>query len=193
MRLNSQSVPAPHWMLEDIRNRQRHPNVSLGDVKLELSAITPVEQDPDIYGVVDRSLHAVDVMLSLSIANRGALKSTDTFLLMKPKQGQFGQGFDRDIATFVRGSKSGDYMWHLNQALPPQSEIGFRADYHFQTEVTFHPQFGKMWTILDEEGAPSNLSDVAIEWTIFADSAPVRTGRFTMGGIGLIEKLNQWR
>ncbi len=196
VRLGSQSLPASHKLIEDIRNRQKHPNVSLADIKLEISATTLVGQD--------LSLYAVDVMLSLSIANNGSLKSADTFLLMKPEQGQFGQGFDRDIVTFVRGTKSGQYMWRLNQALPPQSEISFRADFHFQAKATFHPNFGKQWIVFDVEEAlsdigsnfyvekaPSNLSDLAIEWTVFADSAPVRTGRVAMSGIGLIEKLNQ--
>ncbi len=96
-------------------------------------------------------------------------------------------------------------MWRLNQALPPQSEISFRADFHFQARLTYHPDFGKQWIVFDVEEeapsdtggnfyvekAPSYLSDLAIEWTVFADSAPVRTGQITMGGIGLIEKLNQ--
>jgi len=199
VRLGSQSLPASHKLIEDIRNRQKHPNVSLGNVTLE------VQEARYVVGQ-DLSLYTVDVMLTLSIANSGTLKSADTFLLMKPERGKFGQGFDRDIVTFVRGIKSGQYMWRLNQALPPKSEISFRADFHFQAKVTYHPNFGKQWIVFEAEEAPSdlsdtevwyvekapnNLSDLAIEWTVFADSAPVRTGRVTMGSVGLPEKLNQ--
>jgi hypothetical protein len=108
---------------------------------------------------------------------------------LNPEQGQLTAYYGEEIAaTMVRGTKAGHYMWHLNRPLPPQSEISFLAEYHFQGRLTFHPQVGKLWTIFDGERP---LDDLAIEWTVFADSAPPRTNRITMFEIGIISMLNQ--
>src|SRR6266404_4970868 len=45
VRLGSQSLPASHKLIEDIRNRQKHPNVSLADIKFELQTPRQVGAD----------------------------------------------------------------------------------------------------------------------------------------------------
>ena len=165
-------------MIEDIRNRQKHPSVFLGNITPIIRRVTLL--DPAY-------LYDVFASLDLTIANKGTLKSADTFLLFNPEQGYLGGLDDQEIVTTVRGTNTGR-MWQLIRPLPPQSEISFRTEYHFEGRLTFHPNFGKLWTIKGD----SPLDDVAIEWTVFADSAPPRRSRVTMAELGFISLLNQF-
>jgi hypothetical protein len=179
IRNGSQSEAARHRIIEDIRNRQKHPNVSLALTKIQ--DINPRQPE------ADHAFYAVDTTLVLTVINSGVLKSTDTFVLLEPGLGQFGVHFDKEIVTVVKGTKPGQIQWQLNRPLPPQSEISFRADYHFQARCLYHPSFGPTWTLYGEE---RSLDDVSIQWSIFADSAPVSTQRVTLRDSGIIKALN---
>ena len=175
VRLNSQSIPAPHWMIEDIRNRQKHPNVSL---RLEVTDVS-LRQDTS-----DRSFFAADVSLDIVVVNEGALKSTDTYLLLKPQQGHFNQTYDKEIADRLTGCEKDYYGWTLNRPLAPKSERRFRSSYHFATRN--RPSSGSEARWRDEEGQVF-LGDMGILWTLFADNAPPKTGTLTMKEVGILD------
>jgi hypothetical protein len=177
VRLGSQSLPAPHKLIEDIRNRQRHPRVTLGQVSLELRSREPTE---------DRELYALVVTLTVSLVNEGALKSVDTFLSLNPDFGHMDFLLDKEVASGVTGVKPPLYMWQVQRPIPPRSQVSFRIGFHLTVRYVFHPPSSlNQWY---EDGG-TRLEDVAIEWTIFADSAAPREGRVTMNDIGLIEQL----
>lgn len=178
VRLGSQSQPAPHKMIEDIRNRQKHPNVLLMEATTEDTEANPVRED--LYFCV------LDAALRIVLANVGSLKSTDTFLLLHPQQGSFTFSLDKEIATGVTGTQKGNYQWQLNRPFPPQAEVSFRAQYHVPARFNPHPQFRKWFN--DEENIP--FEDIAIEWTVFADSAPPKKGTITLATLNLIATLD---
>ena len=179
VRLGSQSRPAPHKLIEDIRNRQKHPRVTLGKVS--------VEAQSDRQFGPDRSRYSIELILQIALVNDGPLKSTDTFLLLKPEQGYFDMHKDKEIVTRVLGTRQGAFQCSLNRPMPPQSETSFRADYHLEARYRGHLQVMK-W--LDLEGR-TPLEDVGIKWTIFADSASPLSGQITLGSLGFIPKLSR--
>ena len=79
VRLGSQSQPAPHKMIEDIRSRQKHPNVLLREATTENAQANQVNGDHYSF--------ALDAVLRIVLANVGSLKSSHTFLLLHPQQG----------------------------------------------------------------------------------------------------------
>ena len=179
IRLGSQSLPAPHQIIEDIRNRQKHPNVSL---RLEVTGVS-LRQDTS-----DRGFFAADVSLDIVVVNEGALKSTDTYLLLKPQQGHFNQTFDKEIAERLTGCEKDFYGWTLNRPLAPKSERRFRSSYHFATR--HQPSSGSEARWRDQEGQIF-LGDMWIVWTLFADNAPPKTGTLTMKEVGILDGVFQ--
>lgn len=179
VRLGSQSLPAPHKMIEDIRNRQTHPRVSISEITVEL------QQDPSYSG--PPGLWQITTVLNLYLINEGTLKSADTFVRLEPETGHISFLLDKEIADPMNGSKKESYQWQLRRPIPPQSEIRFRVDYRLQAAT--EPLGGHLvWWDKDKR---TPLEDVGIIWTIFADSAPARAERITLGHIGLIRLVNQ--
>ena len=176
VRNDSHSEPARHKIIEDIRNRQKHPSVWLWDAT---TGDTQAKQ-------VDPNLYALDTVLRIVLANEGSLKSTDTFLLLNPQRGSFNFVLDQGIATEVTGTRPGNYQWQLKRPLPPQSETTFRAQYHVLAR--FNAETSR-W--LDDAGK-TLFEDIAIEWTIFADSAPPETDKITLGNLGLMMFLHKF-
>ena len=91
--------------------------------------------------------------------------------------------YDKEIAAQVPGTDAGTYEWQLTKPLPPLSTIRFRAAYNFQGVRRMVGKVGT-WKWFNVEETAS-LEDMAIEWTIFADSAPPNTGRLTLGTLGV--------
>ena len=181
VRLGSQSSPAPHKMIEDIRNRQKHPRVSL-KVRSELQS-TPVNNEPD------RSIYNIETVLFLSLVNEGTLKSADTFILLEPEGGICYDDHNDIIAVGVIGTKKGSCQWQLARPLPPQSKIILRVSCRLRAKrkLVGHTTVRFEWFDITER---MSLEDMAINWTIFADSAPPHKGRVTMKDIGLMQSLS---
>jgi len=103
VRVGSQSLPAPHRLIEDIRNRQKHPRISLGEITIDVRSCEST----------DSKIYAVDLILTVQIVNCGSIKSTDTFLLLKPETGGFRFTYDKEIAVQCRerieGCTSGNW------------------------------------------------------------------------------------
>jgi hypothetical protein len=175
VRLNSQSQPASHRLIEDIRGRQRHPRVYPSDIKIENLTAT----------LSEGRLYELSIVLRIVLANDGPLKATDTFLQIRPVRGHFTQMHDPETVKPVHGTKKGWYQWSLNRPLPPQSDVNFRAAYFLKATAVPHPSFGTLW--VDQEGA--SVDDLVIEWTVFADSAPPRKGMLTMRDLNLVMQL----
>jgi hypothetical protein len=177
VRLGSQSSPARHIMIEDIRNRQKHPRVYPSEFKIENLVARPTEN----------RVFDVDTILRIVLSNDGPLKSTDTFLQIKPVQGHFRYSADPQTVKPVFGTKTGWYQWSLIEALPPESDINFRVQYFFKAKVEMHPTSGSFW--MDPAG--ESVDDLEIEWIIFADSAPPKKGTLKMSTIGLANHLRE--
>jgi schlafen family protein len=177
IRNGSQSVPARHKLIEDIRNRLKHPRVVLAGVTTENVKVNQPTGDPQSF--------SLDIILLIALFNYGPLKSSDTFVSLNPGAGSFRFGYDKEAATGITAAKRNTGMWQINRTIPPQSEASFRASYQLPAR-RFLSMFPQMWR---EAGEQKPLDDVFIEWAIYADSAAPRTGRMSMRDIGLMDKL----
>ena len=180
VRLGSQSLPAPHKMIEDIRNRQKHPRVVLGRATTDSLRCHP---DSD-----NQSHFSLDFSLRFELVNEGTLKSSDTFLLANPKSGHFSTAaYSIDVAKLVSGTRPGIFQWQLIRPLAPQSEIIFRVNFTIGARYEPDPPHGRKWYDVHRNVL---FDDVAIECKVFADSAPPRMCLITMADLGLITELN---
>jgi hypothetical protein len=127
------------------------------------------------------------VTLRITLFNDGPLKSTDTFLRLKPALGHLNYAYDSDTVASVFGTKKGWYQCSLKRPLPPQSDVSFRAAYYFQATAVAHPSFGTLW----QDKVGTLIDDFEIEWTVFADSAPPRRGALRLSGLGMLKKLRE--
>lgn len=163
-------------MIEDIRNREKHPNVSLG---FELGDII-VERDK-----ADLDLYPGMVEFNLVLTNGGPLKSSDTYIMLKPQDGSFSPPHRAELASRLFGIEQGWYGWALTRPLLPQSEIRVGTKYHVGARYNRHPMSKAWWDATGEVF----FGDLAVSWKLFADSAPPKVGEFTFEEIGLHSRL----
>jgi len=175
VRLGSQSLPASHRMIEDIRSRLRHPRLDFSEISLE-----GVE-----YRAGQNYVYDVRFTLRLVLFNSGPLKSTDTFVRLKPTVGEFNRQSSLEIMTIVFGTKSEVYQWSLNRPLPPESEVVLQVACTLKT-TREEGGSGIVWM-----GASRKpIDEMAIDWIIYADSAPLKKGTLLMGRFSLNKLLN---
>jgi hypothetical protein len=167
VRFGSQSRPAPHRIIEDIRNRQKHAVVEWSEIRMEDARVEKVPNK-----------HVVQVDWGLVLFNRGPLKSVDTLISFKPSHGYVRDQANSNLLLPVYGTKGNLSRWSLHQSLLPGSELDLRFSY--ETDVIFGPAGGRinMWHE-PQEWIP--IDDLTIEWTITSDSAPLKKETIRMG------------
>src|SRR5581483_2547281 len=83
VRLGGRSQPAPHRLIEDIRNRQKHPSLDVGEFKLVISQMPQYQarHPPQQYsGLVSAQLH-------LCLKNTGKLMAKNSCIHLAPAPG----------------------------------------------------------------------------------------------------------
>ena len=173
VRLGGKSRPAPHRLIEDIRNRAKHPRVDL-IAELDIHALDlPVETPGPLSG-------RVTLTFKIRLRNMGFLKSQNTcfyFELNWPSANVFD--FDNTLVSLRRAERKSAAYWEVLHPLYPGMDIlvKFNVDgpISLSTGTPFHPW--PFWTV----DSHNDLSKAAYQWTLFADSAPMKTGQGTLG------------
>jgi Putative DNA-binding domain len=190
VRMASQSLPARHRTVEDIRNRLKHQKLrwSDGGTAENLRADQDITPSPVKYAIK----YVVQFMLRLVLFNGGPLQSVNTFAQFKPTEGELDNIPAPQPIERVNGTKNGIFQWSLARPLPPESEVVLQFQYCFRATLeNFMEQNGGMRRIWVSENR-KEVDDVAIEWTIFADSAPPCRGILKMRDWEISRKINQY-
>jgi hypothetical protein len=126
IRVASKSLPAPHRILEDIRNRQKHPDVNLSGISLEVvqlptfshtrPSLTLRDSTPTFEGTITLRFHVTLKNTSQVIANNTC------FQLRSSEPGRITRCDERTV------SSRGDGFWELDAPIYPNMEIKFWFD-----------------------------------------------------------------
>ncbi len=180
VRLGAKSRPASHRLIEDIRNRQVHPNVNLGGVELA-------------YAVVKRKSSAntecaLRADLLLRIANLGRIKAVNVCVLTRTDRVNLRAG-NPEAVEIRAAAQSGELIWELKHPVYPESSVPLRISFSVDAEY----RVVKNQTVIVPATGGDGISpdDIGISWTIFADSAPPAAGLIRMGDMGFCSRALQ--
>jgi len=163
VRISGKSHPAPHWLLEDIRNRQRHPEIA---VELKLLG---VELNPNV-GV---GSHPIRLSLDVTISNGGKVKATNACIRVDSNEPSFGLNLiTYEHFSIRRGSPAGSTLLELQHPVYPGMEFSVPMRANLQAIFRAHdPALDALYFL---SGIPKRLADLELGIIAFADSAPPR-------------------
>jgi hypothetical protein len=170
VRLGGTSQPASHRLIEDIRNRARHPGLEVHDLRI----INAVAQAPRVAGL--KSEFELNIGLQFAVSNKGRVRAANACLQLSatvPLSTSMGDGTE----YFPRSATQGTVLFEMKNPIYPTMGVVFGCSVKTSAEVQLLPI-----------GAPLTLSgckpeDVTLSITIFADSAPARSQDFKLGDI----------
>lgn len=180
VRLAGESQPASHRLIEDIRNRARHPNVCF-DAKVVEVGVTDFQQQPP--GQVNATFY---VIIRFILHNKGPIKATDACL-----QTEIGLDvpmsacLDLNIVQ-IRGVPPTLVFWEVQHPLYPEMDISFRGSFPFSASLV--PGSRSSWLL---QSTSEDVSEIGLRWKVFADSAPPKSGVVTMAQMGLAPRLQE--
>ena len=177
VRLAGKSRPAPHRLIEDIRNRARHPK--LETVGLRLINATYI---------ADRNtgFASVHMMLEVTVWNVGRIRAANTALLLAGNV-DFNTS-SPDTYEYLRriGSRPGTLLFDLKHGLYPEMDLAVTVPLIAGAQIQ-PPTSDNLEGALLIGGR--HITDVTITSTWFADSAPPRKQAFTLAAVDRDEKL----
>lgn len=166
VRLGGKSQPAPHRLIEDIRNRARHPKLEVMDVHIATAGFVPNPQQ----GGGSLSLY-----LQVHLRNNGKLRAANCCLMLSA-----------DAGLSARPSGSTELS---NRPAPSGTAL-------FEVQNPMYPGVSVLLTPLVVMGAAldafgslkigdQKAADVELSITSYADSAPPFEQQFRLGEIDL--------
>jgi hypothetical protein len=171
VRLGSKSLPAPHRLIEDIRNRARHPQLEVHD--LHIISAAPGTRGQAVQGVVSEFL--LNMNLGFGVRNTGKVRAANACLqLAATIPLSMNMGFDE---YFLRRGAPGTALLELKSPLYPGMGVTLSALINVGATVEVLAQ-GESLTL-----AGLNPDDVMLSINIFADSAPARKPEFRLTDI----------
>lgn len=180
VRLGGKSIPAPHRMVEDIRNRQRHPAVTLvrSEILFAMAKRTnPATRECELRGTI-----------RLVLENRGNVKAVDVALLTcAPNLSFFINNLPGLEVRF--DARPHTLIWQLKQPVYPGFSVPLDLSFIIRTE--FGPIESEPNLTLQVAGTEETVDEQLISWKIFADSAPVKAGEIRMGELCLLQRTLQ--
>jgi hypothetical protein len=181
VRLAGKSHPAPHRMIEDIRNRQKHPLLEMSEIQLQVAGL-PVSVEPiDQRATVDGDTRTI---FHISVQNIGRIMARNACLRLDGSEMSFSWR-DYDNQTVRRRGQTSiiaPAFWEFLDPIYPGMKIGFwvaataPACY---VPASAKAPLGGPWLVDRKELAQTRLS-----WWLFADNAPVNQGEKTMEDLG---------
>jgi hypothetical protein len=166
-------------MIEDIRNRQKHPVLKISSIQLRVGVLSvsvdPMDHRPTIDG-------QTRIVFDISLENIGSMMARNTCLRLESSALLSWGGYD-NLTVRRRGQTSGiAAFWELIDPIYPGMTIGFWVD--AMAPLSFGPVsaaelFGGPWLINRKK-----LADVPLSWSLFADNAPTIQGVVTMQDLG---------
>jgi len=180
VRLGGKSSPATHRLIEDIRNRQKHPLLNISSIQLQITGL-PVSLEesshrPTIDGEVQIAFH-------FSLENIGHVIARNACLRLEGSGSFRWRGYDNSTLR-RRGQTStiARAFWEFLDPIYPGMKIEFWVN--AVMNACYVPQsggtpFGGPW-LIDRK----NLADTQLSWWLFADNAPAKQGVATMEDLG---------
>lgn len=180
VRLGGRSLPASHKLIEDIRNRARHPTVSL-DAKVEQVTISNFSR-----GSPTRVTASFNILVRFLLTNRGPIKATNTCLLTEVVPNlSFAPSYDLRVVD-LRVTSGLRHFWEIQHPLYPEMETSFVV--LLTVAAFFQADSIRVWLL---ENDSRGLAEIALSWKVFADSSPPKSGVLTMRTIGLTQKIEE--
>jgi hypothetical protein len=182
VRLGARSQPASHKLIEDIRNRAKHPDVAVVGVRIS----TVVVNDRGSY-------QQLELTFDWTLANVGRIKASNCCVVSTTDYGNFGPERGVPQTVQVRSTDSRTWFWELQYPIYPGMEASFRAMCYVTARV-LQPSAGMKEYFVQppEKGIPEqSIEAIVISWKLFADSAPPKSGKQTIGELGF--RTARWR
>lgn len=172
VRLGGNSQPASHRLIEDIRNRSRHPKLEVHDLRIVNASASSLE----ITGL--RGKFQLVTSLSFGLRNKGRVRATSACLQLSASVPIATGRFD-NMEYFTRSAIQGTVLLELKNPLYPGMGITLGCPVNTPAEVEILPQ-GESLT-----SAGQKLSDIPFCITTFADSAPAEKQEFRLSDIDM--------
>jgi hypothetical protein len=178
VRLGGKSRPASHRLIEDIRNRARHPKLEVQNLRIQ-NAIGLAPREPILEL---KSRFELRLMLACDLRNDGKVRASTSCLQISATV-PLSMAFMNDPECFTRSATKGTVLIELKNPLYPGlgCPLGFPVSVSAELEVLQH---GECLSL-----AGANPSDVRLFITTFADSAPAHQQEFKLTEIDLERSL----
>ena len=175
VRVGGKSRPAPHRLIEDIRNRAKHPKLEVHDVQIT----NAVAQTPRVTGL--RSECQLDIILRLGIRNTGTVRAANACLQLSATI-PVTPTMPESREYFPRSAQKGTIILELKNPLYPGMGVVIDCQLSVSAEVQALPRqsipSGDQLTLRGVRP-----QDVILSFTSFADSAPARKQDFRLNEI----------
>jgi hypothetical protein len=176
VRLGGKSQPAPHRLVEDIRNRFRHPTIEVyGLTTLSAVSIAGIGR---VVGL--KSEFQMGLSISFGIRNTGRVRALNTCVQLSCHTSSGPVPLSMQVVSdeyFPRPSADANVLLEMKNPLYPGIAILARGLLHIPAAVEVH-NHGNSLTFGWE--APS---DVSLAITTFSDNAPANRQDFKMSDI----------
>lgn len=166
IRLSGTSQPAPHRLVEDIRNRVRHPKLEIQDLRVIGASAGAIS------GVKSRV--PVNISVRFDLRNRGRVQASQCCLQLSAPQPISTGRFDT-TDYFTRSGVNGAVLFELKNPLYPEMEIALQCSFNVLVDVEILAQ-GESLAM-----GGLTLDDAFFSITSFADSAPPQKQDFKFG------------
>ena len=170
VRLGGTSQPASHRLIEDIRNRSRHPSLEVHDLQIT-NAVASASR---VAGL--KSEFELTLVLRFGVSNNGRVRAANACLQLSATI-PLSTNMAESTEYSSRSATQGTVLLELKNPLYPLMGVVFGCPIKTSAEVQVLPG-----------GAPLTLSgsrpeDVTLVMTTFADSAPPRRQEFRLSDI----------
>jgi hypothetical protein len=178
VRLAGKSHPAPHRMIEDIRNRQKHPLLEMSEIQLQITDLPVFVEGIDLQATINGETR---IVFNISVQNTGRIMARNACLRLDGSVMSLGWR-DYDNHSVRRRGQTTPAFWEFLDPIYPGMKIGlwFAATAPaYYVQASANPPWGGPWLVGGRQLAESRLS-----WWLFADNAPVKQGEQTMENLG---------
>jgi hypothetical protein len=178
VRLGGKSHPAPHRLIEDIRNRARHPRIEIFEFRVLSPSYLPTQNSP---------IGQVHLYLQLVMKNAGRIRAVNTALLISGNvavntTAQSSYEYFRRV-----GARDGTVLVELKNCLYPEMELAISVPLDIDAQIQ-GPTPNAQEGVLLIQGR--RIRDVKLTATCFADSAPPRTQEFGLASADVDGRLD---
>jgi hypothetical protein len=173
VRLGGKSRPAPHRLIEYIRNRQKHPSLDVVGIQLN---ILQLPQWHASYP--ERFAGNVHGEFMIRLKNTGTLMARNSCLHIVSPVGITFEGCDPQTVRKRGTTGTRDDFWELIDPLYTDMEIAFWLKVNMAAQYpppSAQPPYGGPWLIGGTE-----LPQVKLSWRLFADNAPTKRGEISL-------------
>jgi len=169
IRLGGNSQPAPHRLIEDIRNRARHPALDVHDLQVANATASGA-----VNAVKSRVQAGISVRFGLR--NIGRVRAATGCLQVSAVIPITTGRFDNPD-YFTRSGVQGTALFELKNPLYPGMDIALQCHFNILVDIEILAK-GELLSV-----GGMALEDALLSITSFADSAPPRKQDFRLGPI----------